>query len=96
MPNSRRKGIMPLSRNSKLWQTAGWKTLKRSTIWFIVLGFVGSASSMLGEGGVTFNGMLISGWKGVWYTTLIMAVAGFAFGCIWLLLFRALSLASKN
>ncbi len=95
MPDSeRRKGILR-SGGSVGWSTAGWKILKVSTISFAVLAFIASFAAML-NGGVTLNGQLVEGWKGVWYTTAIAAIAGAIFGCIWLVLFKALSLASKG
>ena len=90
----RRKGILQ-SGSANKWDAAGWKILKISTIFFTVLAFLASFAAML-NGGVTFNGMLVEGWKGVWYTTAIAAIAGAIFGCIWLVLFKALSLASKG
>ena len=95
MPNKeRRRGILR-SDGSTGWNAAGWKILKLSTILFAVLAFLASFAAML-NGGVTFNGVLVEGWKGVWYTTGIAAIAGAIFGCIWLVLFKALSLASKG
>lgn len=95
MPDTeRRKGILRSSGSAK-WNTVGWKILKLSTILFTVLAFLASFAAMQ-NGGVTFNGVLVEGWKGVWYTTGIAAIAGALFGCIWLVLFKALSLASKG
>ena len=95
MPDKgRRKGILSTG-GSSTWNAAGWKVLKLSTILFAALAFLASFAAMK-NGGVTFNGVLVEGWKGVWYTTAIAAIAGALFGCIWLLLFRALSLASKE
>jgi hypothetical protein len=90
----RRKGILQTGAPDN-WNAAGWKILKVSTILFTVLAFLASFAAMQ-NGGVTFNGMLVEGWRGVWYTTAIAAIAGAIFGCIWLVLFKALSLASKG
>jgi len=92
--NGRRKGILRTD-GSTGWTAMGWKILKLSTISFAVLAFLASFAAML-NGGVTFNGVLVEGWKGVWYTTAVAAIAGAIFGCIWLVLFKALSLASKG
>lgn len=90
----RRRGILRSDGSTK-WNSAGWKILKVSTISFAVLAFLASFAAMT-NGGVTFNGVIVEGWKGVWYTTLIAAIAGALFGCIWLVLFKALSMASKG
>ena len=95
MPNKRRrKGVLRPDSSTK-WDAAGWKILKLSTILFSVLAFLASFAAMR-NGGVTLNGVLVEGWRGVWYTTGIAAIAGAIFGCIWLVLFKALSLASKG
>ncbi len=95
MPDRRnRKGILD-RRIASGWNTTGWKILRTSTILFMVLAFLASFAAMM-NGGVTFNGVLVEGWKGVWYTTGIAAIAGALFGAIWLLLFKALNQISKG
>ena len=95
MPDKgRRKGILDAD-GFRGWGMAGWKRLRTSTILFAVLAFLASFAAMT-NGGVTFNGVLVEGWKGVWYTTGIAAVAGAIFGCIWLLLFKAIGSISKG
>lgn len=95
MPNGRKRKDILRTGDEVSWVSAGWKILKVSTILFTVLAFLASFAAMQ-SGGVTFNGVLVEGWKGVWYTTGIAAIAGMIFGLIWLLLFKALNLASKG
>lgn len=95
MPDgSRRRGILRKS-DAGIWNSTGWKILKLSTTWFTGLAFLASFAAMR-SGGVTFNGIVVEGWAGVWFTTGIAAIAGLLFGCIWLILFKALALAAKG
>lgn len=94
MPKRSRRGIIR-GGNARWWQSTGWKIMRVSIILFMVMGFLASFAAMR-NGGVTFNGVLVEGWTGVWYVTGITAFAGFLFGAIWLLLFKAMSMASKN
>lgn len=95
MPNGQKRRGIIRGGNAGIWRSAGWKILRVSIILFTVMGFLASFAAMQ-NGGVTFNGVLVEGWIGVWYVTGIAAVAGFLFGAIWLLLFKAMSMASKN
>lgn len=95
MPNKRRKGIVPLARDAALWQSTGWKVLKICTIVFTILGFLGAFAAVQGTGGLTISGELMTGWRAIWFVTAAMAMAGFLFGSIWLIIFKALSIASK-
>ena len=63
---------------------------------FTLLGFFAAFAGMAGSGGITVNGTLVEGWRGVWLVTLACAVAGLLFGCVWLLIFKALREASKG
>ena len=95
MPDGQKRRGIIRGGGAGLWQSAGWKILRISIILFTVLAFLASFAAMR-NGGVTFNGVLVQGWTGVWYVTGIAAIAGFLFGCVWLLLFKAMSMASKN
>ena len=99
MANRRHKGragVVPIARNASLWTSTGWRVLKWSIGIFAVMGFIASFAGLAGSGGITINGTLVPGWRGVWMVTAACAFAGLLFGAIWLLIFKALALASRK
>jgi hypothetical protein len=70
--------------------------LKWCTVGFAALGFLVSALSVLGGNAISVNGTAIEGWRGVWAVTGLLGLAGFGFGLIWFLVFRAVALASER
>jgi hypothetical protein len=45
---------------------------------------------------ISINGYALSGWYGVWTVTLALGAAGFCFGLIWALVFKALGEAARR
>lgn len=91
-----RDGLVPLSRDASMWNSAGWTVLKWSMVCFAVMGFLASFAAITNGEGITINGTLMPGWRGVWFVTGICIVAGGLFGLIWVLIFKALALAAKG
>jgi hypothetical protein len=89
-----RKGILAFEPSP--WRTRGWSVLKWCTVVFAGLGFFVSALSVLTGNTISVNGSAIAGWYGVWSVTLALGIAGFAFGLIWFLVFRAIAIASER
>ncbi|MEL6919952.1 MAG: hypothetical protein AAFO77_02855 [Pseudomonadota bacterium] len=92
----RRKGILETGSDGSHWTSMGWKFMRGSVIAFAILAFLGSAAAIIGGGGMRFNGLLVTGWYGVWVVTAGGAAVGFLFGLIGLLIFKTLAMASKG
>ncbi len=86
---------MPLARNESLWHAASFAALKWCTGIGLGLGFLAGLAGLM-SGGLSFSGTIVTGWTGVWSATLALGVAGLMFGCVLMLLFRALALASRR
>ncbi|WP_245581851.1 hypothetical protein [Phyllobacterium phragmitis] len=62
----------------------------------IFLGFLTGVLSHLSGNTISANGMELSGWFGVWSLAAALGIAGFMFGLIWMLVFRALGEAARR
>ena len=85
---------MPLIEDAAPWHRRSWGALRAMTVGFTAVGFLIGALSHLSGNAISVNGTAIEGWWGVWTVTLAMAAAGFLFGLIWFLVFRALAVAA--
>jgi hypothetical protein len=91
---SMRRGLLDFEPSP--WRARGWSMLKWCTVILAGLGFAVSALSALAGNTISVNGMAIAGWAGVWTVTLALGLAGFLFGLIWFLVFRAIAIASER
>jgi hypothetical protein len=78
------------------WRTAGWRVFKWCMIVFAVLGFLAGFAAAKNGNSLSFGALVFAGWYGVAAVTALMAFAGGLFGAVWLLIFRALALASRR
>lgn len=78
------------------WRARGWAVLKWCTVSFAAVGFLVSALSVLSGNAISVNGTVIAGWRGVWFVTGALGLAGFGFGLIWFLVFSALGIAASS
>ena len=85
-----------LKGNSPMWRSAGWTVFRWSVIGFGLLGLAGSSAAVIGAGGVSLSGHVMTGLPAILAVTAACLVAGALFGSVWLLIFRALALASQK
>ncbi len=95
MPEAEREPIT-LRGKSPMWQAAGWTVFRWSVIGFGLLGFAGSTAAVIGTGGITLSGQVVTGVPAIAVVTLACLVAGALFGSVWFLIFRTLALASAK
>ena len=69
--------------------------LKGCTLVFTGTGFLIGVLSLFTGNTMSINGSVIEGWRGVWTVTLALGFAGFIFGLVWYLVFRAIGVASE-
>ena len=69
--------------------------LKGCTLFFAATGFLIGVLSLLTGNTMSVNGRVIEGWQGVLTVTLALGFAGFIFGLVWYLVFRAIGIASE-
>jgi hypothetical protein len=91
---AQRKGILAFEHSP--WRARGWSVLKWCTVSFAGLGFFSSTLSMLTGNTMSINGAAMNGWAAVWTITLALGFAGFLFGLIGFLVFRAIGLAAEG
>ena len=87
---------LPLIREGYPFRKTALNVLKYSTFIGVGLGFGVSTLSFLSGNVISINGYALSGWYGVWAVTLALGIAGFAFGLIWALVFKALGEAARR
>jgi hypothetical protein len=87
---------MPLARNEDYWQAVGRRVFKFSIAAFAILGLLAGIAAARNGTGVPIGPFVFAGWSAVWAVTLMMAAAGALFGAVWLLIFKALALASRS
>ncbi|MCF7671320.1 hypothetical protein KQ944_06735 [Bacillus subtilis] len=87
---------MALIRDGYPYRKVALTVLKYSTLIGLGLGFSVSALSFLAGNVISINGYALSGWYGVWTVTLALGAAGFCFGLIWALVFKALGEAARR
>lgn len=87
---------LPLIKDGSYFRKAGLTVLKYSTLIGLGLGFGVSVLSLLSGNVISINGVALAGWYGVWSVTLALGLAGFFFGLIWALVFKALGEAARR
>jgi hypothetical protein len=87
---------MPLVRDEEFWRGAGRRVFRISVISFGILGLLAGLAVARSGGEVSFGLFAVSGWQAIWAVGLLMAVAGGLFGAVWLIIFKALALASRS
>lgn len=87
---------MPLIKDGSPYRKVAITVLKYSTLIGLGLGFGASALSFLSGNVISINGVALTGWFGVWSVTLALGLAGFFFGLIWALVFKAIAEAAKR
>lgn len=87
---------MPLIKDGSPYRRAAITVLKYSTLIGLCLGFCASVLSFLSGNVISINGVALAGWYGVWSVTLALGLAGFFFGLIWALVFKAIGEAAKR
>ena len=87
---------MPLIKDGSPYRKAALTVLKYSTLIGLGLGFGVSTLSFLSGNVISINGYALSGWYGVWCVTLALGLAGFCFGLIWALVFKAIGEAARR
>lgn len=83
-------------KNGHPWRVMAWPILKWSTVTGLVLGFSAGTLSMLSGNIISVNGVVLSGWYGVWSLSLALGLGGFFFGLIGALLVRAVGIAAEK
>lgn len=87
---------LPLIKDGAPFRKAALTVLKYSTLIGLGLGFGVSTLSFLAGNVISINGYALSGWYGVWIVTFALGLAGFGFGLIWALVFKALGEAARR
>jgi predicted membrane channel-forming protein YqfA (hemolysin III family) len=87
---------MPLVRDEDFWRRIGWRVFRISVISFGILGLLAGLSVARSGGEVSLGLYTATGWQAIWVVALLMAAAGGLFGAVWLLIFKALALASRS
>ncbi|WP_235818086.1 hypothetical protein [Brucella thiophenivorans] len=96
MKTKARSKLIPLIENGGPWRSAAWPMIKWCTTGGLCLGFMAGILSLLGGNTISFNGIAIAGWYGVWTLTLALGTSGFLFGLVWALVFRAIEFAARR
>jgi hypothetical protein len=87
---------MPLARDEEFWRWIGWRVFRISVVSFGILGLLAGLSVARSGGEVSLGLFSVSGWQSVWAVALLMAAAGGLFGAVWLIIFKALALATRS
>jgi len=87
---------MPLARDEDYWATVGWRVFRICVIAFGILGLLAGLAVARNGSEVSLGIFAASGWQAVWLVALLMAAAGGLFGAVWLIIFKALALASRS
>ena len=87
---------MPLARNEDYWRAVGWRVFKYCALAFAAFGFLAGFAAARNGNVVALGSLSFSGWSAVWAVTALMTAAGCLFGAVWLLIFKALALASRS
>ena len=87
---------MPLARDEDYWRRVAWRVFKLSVAVFAALGFLAGLAAARSGNSVPLGTFSVSGWLAVWAVTGLMAAAGALFGAVWLIIFKALALASRS
>ncbi len=87
---------MPLARDEEYWRAVGWRVFRICVIAFGILGLLAGLAVARSGGEVSLGLFSVSGWPAVWAVGFLMAVAGGLFGAVWVIIFKALALASRS
>jgi len=87
---------MPLARDEEYWRAVGWRVLRICVIAFGILGLLAGLAVARSGNYVSLGLITVSGWQAIWVVALLMAAVGGLFGAVWLIIFKALALASRS